>query len=140
MLKQLKKQAGTSLLNLIATIGIIGTTTALTAGQIDDALAYARDARRQLDMHQIQIALELYFTDMNQYPVANTLAPTATGWNMLSAELTLEDVGDGPYISKIDLDPLDENGYEYKYKSDGQSYEIWYQQEKEGEKIVVKSL
>jgi type II secretory pathway pseudopilin PulG len=142
MLKQLKKQGGNSLLNLIITLGIIGTTTALSAGQVDDILVQARNARRHLDIHQIQIALELYYSDMNQYPVANTSQPTEASWDKLIETLTADNKNIGPWISEATNDPLNEDGYVYKYQSDGRNYEIWYFLEEDSimKKKILKSL
>lgn len=62
---------GFTLIELLVVIAIIGLLSTLAVVALGSAREKARDSKRLSDLKQMQTALELYYTDNNQYPVAN---------------------------------------------------------------------
>lgn len=73
-----KNKKGFTLIELLVVIAIIGLLSALSVLALGSARARARDAKRIADVKQIQTALEMYYNDMNDYPVAASLSPTSS--------------------------------------------------------------
>ncbi|MBI2484360.1 prepilin-type N-terminal cleavage/methylation domain-containing protein [Candidatus Uhrbacteria bacterium] len=124
---QSKKRAFT-LVELLITIGIIGILATVTAVSIGNARAKARDSKRLTEIKQIQNALTLYQNENQAFPdsgdvvliVGNgeneygLLCNTATGFHKKK-----EDCGDSQiFIGTMPGDPLGNDPYFYKYKSD----------------------
>ncbi len=63
-----KKNKGFTLIELLVVIAIIGILSTVVLASLNAARAKARDARRLSDMHQMQLALGLYFDTFGQYP------------------------------------------------------------------------
>jgi len=51
------------------------SSVSLISKNADDILAYERDAKRISDVKQVQIALEMYYNDMGDYPVDASVTP-----------------------------------------------------------------
>lgn len=62
------KKGGFTLIELLVVISIIGLLSGLTLVSLNDARIKARDANRISDLHQIRLALELYFDSNGEYP------------------------------------------------------------------------
>jgi|SRR3989344_354877 len=74
-MKQVKK--GFTLIELLVVIAIIGILASVVLASLNSARTKSRDARRVADIKQLQIALELYFDAISEYPDATSaLAPT----------------------------------------------------------------
>jgi len=71
--KQISRQGrdkkGFTLIELLVVIAIIGLLSTLAVVSLNSARQKARDAKRVGDIKQIQTALELYFSDKNEYPI-----------------------------------------------------------------------
>lgn len=63
-------KAAFTLIELLVVIAIIGILSTLAVVSLQGARAKARDAKRITDIRQMQTALELYYTDWNEYPSA----------------------------------------------------------------------
>lgn len=126
LFKKLKNNKGFSLTELMIAISIVGSVTTLAGAQIDDILPMARDAQRKANIHQAQTALNLYYDDHGQYPVALGSEPTAEGWQMIKGIL---ESPTNTYVPEMPHDPLDAGQYIFKYWSDGQKFEITYETE-----------
>ena len=63
-----KNKKGFTLIELLVVVAIMGLLAALAIISLNTARAKARDARRVADIKQIHTAIELYYTDQNQYP------------------------------------------------------------------------
>jgi type II secretory pathway pseudopilin PulG len=69
-----------------------------------------RDTRRQLDIRQIQTAIQLYYEDYKKYPsVLNDLSPI--------------------YLSYKPTDPLTKESYQCLPQQDGKDYKLCAQME-----------
>ncbi|MFA6407957.1 MAG: type II secretion system protein [Candidatus Paceibacterota bacterium] len=62
------KQRGFTLIELLVVISIIGLLSSIVLASLNTAREKARDAKRQEDLHSIQVALELYYITHGAYP------------------------------------------------------------------------
>jgi len=70
---------GFTLIELLVVIAIIGILSSVVLASLNDARAKARDTKRLSDMHQMQIALELYYNSFGSYP--NSDFAGCGGWD-----------------------------------------------------------
>ena len=94
---------GFTLIELLVVIAIIGVLASIVLASLDSTRKKGRDAKRLSDVKQLQLALELYYDNYNEFPDGDG----ATG-GLTAAQL--ETPG---YISKIPTDPS--SGLPYKY-------------------------
>ncbi|HUV81318.1 MAG TPA: prepilin-type N-terminal cleavage/methylation domain-containing protein [Patescibacteria group bacterium] len=83
-----KKQRGFTLIELLVVIAIIGILASIVLVSLGGARTKARDARRQSDIRQIQLAMEMYYDSGQAYFTSATM-PTAID----------------PYMALVPLDP-----------------------------------
>lgn len=75
--KKKGQKSGFTLIELLVVIAIIGVLASIVLASLNNARRKSRDARRVTDIKQTQLALELYFDSVGEYPDALTsLAPT----------------------------------------------------------------
>jgi prepilin-type N-terminal cleavage/methylation domain-containing protein len=129
-----EKNAGFSLTEIMITMSIINTVSAVGTTQIDQVIPLARDANRKANTHQVQPALNLYYNDNLTYPVSSDSEPTVAEWNKMA--LILENV-DNTYMPEVPLDPLNTDNYIYKYWSNGQKFKITYTTEDPNDKEII---
>lgn len=113
------RERGFTLIELLVVIAIIGILSAVVLASLNTARAKGRDAARQTAVHNIQVALELYYAVNGRYPssgVAWTYSNDPT-WTTLASALQ-------PYISKLSQDPAqsasggpETGSYAYAYYS-----------------------
>jgi prepilin-type N-terminal cleavage/methylation domain-containing protein len=73
--------AGFTLIELLVVIAIIGILSSVVLASLNSARAKGRDARRMSDLHNIQLALELYYDKFGTYRVAGTgWGGNGNGW------------------------------------------------------------
>ena len=139
------------MIELLVVVAIISLLSSIILASLNSARAKARDARRAEDIHQIQLALNLYYNDHGVFPESYTggaQSPNgywdnsndATSWVQLQTALA-------PYIPSLPHDPKESStswpawgGYSYTYfstsKSGGycnqQMYELVYLPEVSG--------
>lgn len=108
------KQAFT-LIELLVVIAIIGILSTLAVVALQGARGKARDAKRITDIRQMQTALELYYTDWNEYPAA-----LASGGSIGSGtDIYMLTVPTGPTPADGDCVETD---YSYQQLNSGGSY------------------
>lgn len=79
MIKYLtKKDKGFTLIELLVVIAIIGILASIVLVALGGAREKARDARRESDIRQISIAMEMFYDDGQAY-ISQTDAPSAIG-------------------------------------------------------------
>lgn len=89
LLKEIRSK-GFTLIELLVVIAIISLLASVLLASLTTARAKARDATRLSDMHQMEIALELYFTTYGTYPNSDSLG--TGGWDVS---------GDGTFITPL---------------------------------------
>ncbi len=70
---------GFTLIELLVVIAIIGLLSSIVLASLSTARKKARDAVRFSDIHQLQIALDLYFQTNGRYPDTDDLV-SCGGW------------------------------------------------------------
>lgn len=101
-----KHKSGFTLIELLVVVAIIGVLASVVLASLNTARAKGRDARRQSDIHQIQNALELYYTDNGSYPNGGWYISNGSSWNTLQTALS-------PYMSQLPHDPAETAGTPY---------------------------
>src|SRR3989344_6514315 len=72
-----RSRSGFTLIELLVVIAIIGLLSSVVLASLNGARSRGRDARRVADLKQIQVALELYYSQNTFYPtVTSALAPS----------------------------------------------------------------
>jgi len=101
---------GFTLVELLVVLAILGMLAALVGPQVLNQLGGAKSKSAQIQIRDLEQALELYKLDVGRFPnsgeglEALVAAPgSARGWN-------------GPYLKKEDV-PLDPWGNDYRYRS-----------------------
>ena len=105
---------GMTLLEIMIVLVILGGLIAILAGTVQGRLKKAKIRQAQIQISEYGKALDLYFTDCNQYPT------TEEGLNALvTAPSTCSNWGPDPYLRKVNKDPW--NG-DFIYESTGNNY------------------
>ncbi len=71
-----KFKKGFTLIELLVVIAIIGILASVVLASLNTARAKARDARRQSDIRQVALAMEMYYDDGEAY-LSSATVPTA---------------------------------------------------------------
>jgi general secretion pathway protein G len=115
-----RNDAGYTLLELLVVMGILAILTAFATPQLMGYFGKAKTQSVQLQIENINTALELYYMENGAYPSASVglnalveATPEAPRWN-------------GPYLKKAKslLDPWG-RPYQYKYPSGNGEYEVY---------------
>ena len=119
------KKTGFTLIELLVVISIIGLLSSIVLASLNTARAKARDAKRKEDLHQIQLALEMYYSANGQYPTDISWCDSSTGINAASCIGTvsstwvtggLQDIQAKGLISQMPVDPLNDASHYYYYE------------------------
>jgi len=99
------KQTGFTLIELLVVIAIIGILATTVMTSLNTARFKARDARRLSDVHQIQLALQMYYDSRGRYPAdLSDLVPT--------------------YLGATPVDPDGASAYQYCITLNGSNYHL----------------
>lgn len=125
---------GFTLIELLVVVAIISILSSLIFASLNSARMKARDAKRYSDLHQVQLALELYRQTNGSYPATNPLI--AGGWHSVcpvgGSFTTTGSSGYIPnlaptYIGTLPTEPLGCVGGAIKgyiYRSNGTDYKF----------------
>jgi type II secretory pathway pseudopilin PulG len=87
-------------------IAIIGLLASVILASLTSARTKARDARRMSDLHNIQAALELYYSTNGSYPnLGNACLPTGAGNDFWSSWSCWSQLFSSQYFSSVPVDP-----------------------------------
>ena len=100
---------GFTLIELLVVIAIIGMLSSIVLASLNSARFKANDAKIRTDMHNLQLALQLYY-DKNGSMPANPIP--GSGVNITSALQGLVTQG---FISSLPTSPYASTGYVYQY-------------------------
>ena len=117
---------GFTLIELLVVISIISLLSSVVLTSVNSARAKARDARRIVDLKELQKALELYYDSNNAYPANNTWWGNCPGYgshDTTGANGWIPNLAP-TYIPVLPLDPRGSGGSCYLYNSNGADYII----------------
>jgi len=103
-----KNLKGFTLIELLVVIAIIGLLSSMAVVSLNDARKKARDAKRVSDMKQVQLALELYYNDLDKYPDReNLVLGFGNGLTLSNSNLGFENSphGESVYMSRVPSNP-----------------------------------
>ncbi|KKR43653.1 hypothetical protein A2356_00890 [Candidatus Nomurabacteria bacterium RIFOXYB1_FULL_39_16] len=115
---------GFTLIELLVVVAIIGLLASVVISSLNSARKKARDAQRKSDVHQLVIALELYYDAYGVYPTATgATAPGAAWANSADGSWTTLATALSPFLPSLAKDPLQTtnpsvwayNGFAYSY-------------------------
>ncbi len=119
-----RKTKGFTLIELLVVMAIIGILASAVLASLQDARAEARDAIRRQNLHELKVAMEVYYNTHKTYQVAGA------GWND-GGQGWLSYVGGAYSVAVSDVllgtilkDPIQTPGYMIYLCDGGQSYAI----------------
>lgn len=127
--KKFSDNDGFTLIELLVVIAIIGLLSTLAVIALQSAREKSRDQIRLSDLKQVQTALELHYTDKNEYPIEPkgiVLGSSNASCLNTAKGFTRQGCSD-PHMANVPSDPAD---FRYIYKSpSGTTYSIQAQLE-----------
>ena len=91
---------GFTFLELMLVIAILGILSTLIMGNFITSLKKGRDARRKIDIEQIQKSLEMYYEDKREYPPTLSFGGNHQIIDSVSRKVYMQKVPDDPTTTK----------------------------------------
>lgn len=120
------RSRGFTLIELLVVISIIGLLSSVILSSVNTARTRGKDARRLSDLKQVQLALELYFSENGAYPVTGGWTSQCPGWGGVTASNVIPGLTPA-YMSSFPADPdmsTADNTCCYIYYSNGTDYKL----------------
>lgn len=112
----IRNAKGMTLIEIMIVMAILVGLIAVLATQVTGQQKKAKIRQAKIQISEYGKALDLYFTDCNQYPSSEE------GLNALIQQpSSCTNWGPDPYLKKVDADPW---GAPYVYESQGQNYTL----------------
>ncbi len=130
---------GFTLVELMVAISIIGILSSIVYANFGEARKASRDDVRKTSLKEMQLAIEFYKAQNDQYPAAGCGAGTG---NFAEADDTCTEYVTGlipDFIPALPMDPNRENepGVGFMYRSDGQNYKLMIKDAAEVKTVVA---
>ncbi len=113
----MKKTKGFTLIELLVVIAIIGILATVVLVSLNSARSKSRDTRRVSDLRQISLALEMYASENNTYPLSATCT-SATFGTMAGTLVT------AGFLPSVPADPAPDATYFYGYGGTKSTYTL----------------
>ena len=132
-----KSHKGFTLIELLVVIAIIGLLSTLAVVALNSARQRSRDAKRVADIRQIQTALELAFSETNDYPTG-TDVELGTDVSVLcndgtpgtsTFETAAANCDSTVFMGLVPSAPTPPTDDAYTFNGDGNSYSITFELE-----------
>jgi len=122
-----KNIQGFTLIELLVVISIIGLLSSVVLASLNTARMKSRDARRQSDLRQLEIALEFHYDSFGSYTLPENMCTdtsyggmgscgSAGGTGDWDANSDLRDLVTNGFIPALPLDPTNTSVYKYTYE------------------------
>ena len=118
---KLIKKRGFTLIELLVVVAIISLLASIVLASLSTARAKGRDARRMEDLHQIAIALELYYNSNNNYPkflYQLTEGGYIANADVLKDPLVQNNLPNSNLLANVPQDPLGSTSYGHPCRPD----------------------
>jgi general secretion pathway protein G len=112
----MKNNKGMTLLEIMIVLVILGGLIAVLATTVQGSLKKAKMKQAKIQMSEYGKALDMYYTDCNQYPTTEEGMAA-----LMTAPSTCTNWGPDPYLKKVQKDPW--NG-DFIYESQGNAYTL----------------
>jgi general secretion pathway protein G len=103
-------KAGFSLIELVVVVLIMSVLAGVVVPRVIDRQATARDSRRLADVKAISSAVEQFYLDTGQWPVAD-----GSGWDKSHDASFISELTNKGYLRETPKDPVNDNTYHYRY-------------------------
>ncbi|MBI4407589.1 MAG: prepilin-type N-terminal cleavage/methylation domain-containing protein [Candidatus Kerfeldbacteria bacterium] len=112
-----KAKKGFTLIELLIVIAIIGLLATLAIVSLTTAQRKARDTKRIADVKQLQNAVELYYSEVAQYPLTDTVTAFGATTADVDTVNSWPDFGTAisSYITNVPVDPTNTTTSVYTY-------------------------
>ena len=124
---------GFTLIELLIVIAIIGILASVVISSVNTARSKARDTKRTQELHQLENALALYFSDYGLYPACESFSVwNSVNWtdggNVSGTDCFYTSLiaGATPYMSTLPVDPNNYEGGAPNYLGDGYPIDAGY--------------
>ena len=115
--RTLSLSKGFTLIELLVVIAIIGLLASIVLVSLGPARQKARDARRQSDLRQINIAMEMCYSDSTCGGAPERYLSTTAGGDTVTAI--------GTYLSVMPKDPTDVSPHEYTWTANVSPFQYY---------------